>query len=118
MTAAYYRLMRGAQGIAAAANGADQIRHFSPAVWFVNGFAQTAQSSIWAECYGVRHLGAIKSVFWTLVVFASAIGPVWLGSLVDMGWLLQEAVMTMVVYLLGASVMLWVGVRSFKATSA
>jgi MFS family permease len=83
-----------------------------------NGFAQTAQSSIWAECYGVRHLGAIKSVFWTLVVFASAIGPVWLGSLVDMGWLLQEAVMTMVVYLLGASVMLWVGVRSFKATSA
>ena len=83
-----------------------------------NGFAQTAQSSIWAECYGVRHLGAIKSVFWTLVVFASAIGPVWLGSLVDMGWLLQEAVMTMVVYLLAASVMLHVGIRSFKATSA
>ena len=83
-----------------------------------NGFAQTAQSSIWAECYGVRHLGAIKSVFWTLVVFASAIGPVWLGSLVDMGWLLQEAVMTMVVYLLMASLMLFIGIGSFKATSA
>ena len=46
MAAACCHLMRGAQGIAAATNGADQIRHFSLAVRFVNGFAQAAEMHI------------------------------------------------------------------------
>lgn len=79
-----------------------------------NGFAQTAQSALWPELYGVRYLGSIKSLFWTIVVFASALGPVWLGFLVDQGYLLQEAVLTMVVYLLLATVMLFVGVRGYR----
>ncbi len=81
-----------------------------------SGLAQTTQAALWAECYGVRYLGAIKSLFWTLVVFASALGPVWLGRLVDQGWLLQEAVMTMVVYLILASILLVIGIKGFKAT--
>jgi len=81
-----------------------------------NGFAQTAQSALWPELYGVRYLGAIKSLFWTIVVFASALGPVWLGFLVDHGYLLQEAVLTMVVYLLLATLMLFVAVRGYKSS--
>ncbi len=79
-----------------------------------NGFAQTAQAALWPELYGVRYLGAIKSLFWSLVVFASALGPVWLGVLLDMGFLLQQAVLTMVVYLIAATGLLVLGLRRFR----
>lgn len=36
-------------------------------------------ASLWAEIYGVRHLGAIKSMTTTLMVLASAIGPIIIG---------------------------------------
>ncbi len=36
-------------------------------------------ASLWAEIYGVRHLGAIKSMTATMMVFASALGPVIIG---------------------------------------
>lgn len=36
-------------------------------------------ASLWAEIYGVRHLGAIKSMATTLMVLASALGPVAIG---------------------------------------
>jgi hypothetical protein len=58
-------------------------------------------------------LGAIKSLFWTLVVFASALGPVWLGLMMDKGWLLQDAVLTMAAYLLLATGLLVMGLRGF-----
>jgi len=78
-----------------------------------SGVSQTAQAALWPECYGVRFLGAIKSLFWTLVVFASALGPVWLGYLVDQGYAFQQAVLTMVVYLLLATALMLVGLRKF-----
>ena len=78
-----------------------------------NGFAQTTQAALWPECYGVRYLGAIKSLFWTLVVFASALGPVWLGFMMDKGFLLQDAVLTMVAYLLFATGLMVIGLRGF-----
>jgi len=81
-----------------------------------NGFAQTTQAALWPECYGVRYLGAIKSLFWTLVVFASALGPVWLGLMMDKGWLLQDAVLTMTAYLLLATGLLVLGLRGFDHT--
>lgn len=78
-----------------------------------SGVSQTAQAALWPECYGVRFLGSIKSLFWTLVVFASALGPVWLGFLVDQGYAFQQAVLTMVVYLLLATALMLVGLRKF-----
>lgn len=79
-----------------------------------SGLAQTAQAALWPECYGVRYLGSIKSLYWTFVVFASAIGPVWLGSLVDLGYSFQQSVLTMVVYLLLATGLMVVGLRKFR----
>ena len=79
-----------------------------------SGLAQTAQAALWPECYGVRHLGSIKSLYWTFVVFASALGPVWLGSLVDLGYSFQQSVLTMVVYLLLATGLMVVGLRKFR----
>ena len=49
------------------------------------GIAFTAVSAMWAEVYGVAHLGAIKSLAHALGVFASALGPVTMGALADLG---------------------------------
>jgi hypothetical protein len=49
------------------------------------GIAHTAVSAMWPELYGVHHLGAIKSLAAALGVFSSALGPVIMGSLMDLG---------------------------------
>ncbi len=45
----------------------------------------TAVSAMWAEIYGVAHLGAIRSLTSAISVLASALGPVSLGGLMDLG---------------------------------
>ena len=79
-----------------------------------SGLSQTAQAALWPECYGVRYLGSIKSLFWTVTVFASALGPVWLGYLVDLGYSFQQSVLTMVVYLLLSTGLMIIGLRGFR----
>lgn len=49
------------------------------------GIAHTAVSAMWAEIYGVANLGAIKSLATSVGVFASALGPVTIGALLDLG---------------------------------
>lgn len=41
------------------------------------------KSAIWAELYGVRHLGAIKSLFATFMIFSTAASPVMFGWILD-----------------------------------
>ena len=41
-----------------------------------------ASTSLWVELYGHTHFGAIKSMVTTVVVFASAIGPLVIGSFI------------------------------------
>ena len=48
-------------------------------------FGATAAGALWAELYGVTHLGAIRGLFQALAVFATAIGPVTTGWLLDAG---------------------------------
>jgi len=47
--------------------------------------AHTAVSAMWAEIYGVAHLGAIRSLATAIGVLSSALGPVTLGTLMDRG---------------------------------
>ena len=49
------------------------------------GIAHTSVSAMWAEMYGVKHLGAIRSLATAVGVFGTALGPVTLGSLMDWG---------------------------------
>ena len=48
-----------------------------------NGAARTAFSAVWAEIYGTRHLGAIRSVVMSLMVIASAVAPLLLGLMLS-----------------------------------
>lgn len=49
------------------------------------GAGLTLLGALWAEMYGVLHLGAIRSLVWGLVVFASALAPALFGYLMDAG---------------------------------
>ena len=49
------------------------------------GISHTAVSAMWAELYGVAHLGAIKSLAASMSVFGSALGPVIMGYWLDGG---------------------------------
>jgi len=43
-------------------------------------------NAMWTEVYGVRHIGAIKAMTSSLMVFSTAISPIAMGYLLDMGW--------------------------------
>lgn len=49
------------------------------------GLQSTGSATFWAEYYGTRHIGAIKSVAAALMVFGSAIGPGVTGAFIDYG---------------------------------
>ena len=52
---------------------------------FNAGLYYTVITSLWAEIYGVAHIGSIKSMMNAIGVLGSAIGPVIMGSLMDWG---------------------------------
>ena len=49
------------------------------------GTQGTVTGALWAELYGVDHLGAIRAMVAALMVFASAGSPVSMGWLIDAG---------------------------------
>ncbi|MEX2467916.1 MAG: MFS transporter [Gemmatimonadota bacterium] len=49
------------------------------------GFGEPVRSSLWAELYGVRHLGAIKAMIASFGVLAAAGSPVLIGLALDSG---------------------------------
>ncbi|MDH3693992.1 MAG: MFS transporter [Gammaproteobacteria bacterium] len=76
------------------------------------GIAHTAVSAIWAELYGVAHLGAIKSLFAALGVFSSALGPVIAGSLMDRGITIEQVCLLFAGYALFGAVLIRIALRS------
>lgn len=49
------------------------------------GLYFTGLSALWAELYGAKHLGAIKSLTNAVMVFSSALGPALVGTLLNEG---------------------------------
>jgi MFS family permease len=48
-----------------------------------SGVAGPTVGALWAELYGVAHLGAIRALVTSLGVFATAVSPVLMGLLID-----------------------------------
>jgi len=65
-----------------------------------NGFNGTLVGAFWPEAYGTRHMGAIRAVAFSVMVFASAAGPGLVGWLIDIGVPFDLQVMAMGVYCL------------------
>ncbi len=69
------------------------------------GSASTLLGALWAELFGTRHLGAIRSVAFGTQVFVSALAPGLIGILLDLGFRLEHQYLAMVAYAIAAS--LW-----------
>ena len=69
------------------------------------GSASTLLGALWAELFGTRHLGAIRSVAFAMQVFISALAPGLVGILLDLGLRLEHQYVAMAAYAIAAS--LW-----------
>ena len=61
----------------------------------IQGLSHTAATPIWAELYGTKHLGGIKAIAQSMMVFASAMSPVILGLMIDQGMSLAALLMVL-----------------------
>lgn len=70
------------------------------------GVAHIAVTAMWAELYGLRSLGAIKSFTTALTVLSSALGPVLAGVLMDRGLSIEQVCLLFGGYAAAASVLM------------
>ncbi len=63
-----------------------------------SGFAVTIGGTLWAELYGTRYLGAVRALFVAAMVFSSALGPSFVGWLIDAGFELATLLAVMAAY--------------------
>lgn len=76
------------------------------------GANSTLPSAFWAEFYGTRHIGGIKSIGTAAMVLGSAIGPAVSGVLIDRGIPFPDQMLWITVWFLLASVLMWFGVSA------
>lgn len=71
------------------------------------GISSTLFGALWPEVYGPAHLGAIRSVIVSAMVFATAAGPGVTGTLIDAGITLPTQFQYLGAYCLLASTAMW-----------
>ena len=67
----------------------DQALSYPVALLFMglsNGAGSTIKNALLAEVYGIRVIGRVRSVFTTVMVVSTALGPVTFGIMLDAGW--------------------------------
>ena len=78
------------------------------------GVQATVPAAFWAEFFGTRHIGAIKAVSTSVMVFGSAIGPGISGMLIDLGYDYPSQMLAYAVYFVAASMLVWVAVEKAR----
>ncbi len=68
-----------------------------------SGASTTISGALWAEVYGVTHIGAIKAMATALMVVATALSPAILGWLIDGGVSFGTILYAMALYVVTAS---------------
>jgi len=63
-----------------------------------NGLTNVLMSSFWAEIYGVNYLGSIKALTGSLMVFSTASATVVFGSLIDLGYSIENIAFLCAIY--------------------
>ncbi len=64
-----------------------------------NGLANILGSSTWAEIYGVNYIGSIKALTTAFMVFSTAFGTAFFGTLIDSGFTIENIAFTAVIYI-------------------
>jgi MFS family permease len=87
----------------------------APAILFLmgatGGVTGMVTSALWAELYGVTHLGAIRALAGAVSVFASALGPVAMGYFLDLGASLPGILFASLAIVLATSALAVLGLR-------
>ena len=63
-----------------------------------NGLTNVLISSFWAEIYGVNHLGSIKALTGSLMVFSTALATAVFGILIDLGYSIENIAFLCAIY--------------------
>ena len=63
-----------------------------------NGLSNVLISSFWAEIYGVNYLGSIKALTGSLMVFSTALATAVFGSLIDLGYSIENIAFLCAIY--------------------
>ena len=71
-----------------------------------NGLANVLGSSTWAEIYGVRYIGSIKSLTTAMMVFSTAFGTAVFGVIIDLGYSIETIAMMSFVYISGSNILI------------
>lgn len=79
--------------------------------------ALTITSALWAELYGVANLGAIRSMAAALSVFASALGPISMGGLMDLGLSIESVCLLFALYAAVGAVLIVLALRAWRFRS-
>ena len=56
----------------------------------MQGLGATVSGAFWPEFFGTKHLGSVRAVAMSLMVFATALGPLGSGILIDKGFGLEQ----------------------------
>lgn len=104
------------------------VMSFGETVWLtalgmmLMGLSQGANSTVpaafWAEAYGTRHLGAIKSLATAIMVLGTAVGPVLTGLLIDSGVAFADQMVGIALYFWLAAVLVFIGIARARRGSA
>jgi len=75
------------------------------------GLSGALETALWAELYGTRHLGAIKSMLTSVIVVSTALSPPLVGFVVEVGGLGELLAVAVATSVLGSlmAMRLWVG---------
>lgn len=82
------------------------------------GFSSTLMGAVWPEMYGIRHLGAVRSVVIAILVFATSAGPGLTGYLIDVGVSYPAQIAVMGLYCFAASALLLVVSRRIETRNS
>lgn len=63
------------------------------------GMFGVVQNVLWAELYGTKHLGAVKSLITSTSIFAAALAPAVMGWLLDSGWTMRLIALASLAYI-------------------
>jgi MFS family permease len=71
------------------------------------GFQSTVTAPFWSEMYGNQHLGAIKSLGASAMVFCTAISPIVFGWQIDLGTSMDSLAIASAIYIFITSALAW-----------
>jgi len=87
-------------------------------IGLTSGITYTAVTAFWAEVYGVGHLGAIRALVVSVSVFASALGPLAMGAMMDGGISVGAVCGFFALYGLLATALVRLALNGFKTPAA